>query len=108
MVNRIKELRESKGLQQVGLAIKLNTSQSTISAYELGTRTPDVSMLEQMATYFNVSIDYLVGYSDLKRPINGNKLSVEDMNLLADFERLSKREKEKVHAYIQGLLAADS
>jgi len=104
-MNRIKELREAKGLQQAGLAIKLNTSQSTVSAYELGGRTPDVDMLVRMATFFNVSIDYLVGYSDIKRPISSNKLSAQDINLLADFESLTKSQREKVYAFIQGLLA---
>lgn len=104
-MNRIKDLREEKGLQQTGLAIRLNTSQSTISAYELGTRTPDVNMLIQMAEYFDVSIDYLVGYSDVKKPIDANTLSTDDMNLLADFGKLNQHQKEKVHSFIQGLLS---
>lgn len=104
-MKRLKELRIAKGLQQIGLAMKLNTSQATISAYELGTRVPDVKILVQMAEFFDVSIDYLVGYSDIKKPIDTGKMSVDDMNLLVDFSKLNRRQKEKVHAFIQGMLS---
>jgi transcriptional regulator with XRE-family HTH domain len=106
-MNRIKELREGKGLQQSGLAMKLNTSQSSISAYELGTRSPDVNMLWQMALLFHVSIDYLLGFSEIKKPLGAETISVEDMNLLADFGKLTKHQKEKVQSFICGLLSAN-
>ena len=42
---RLKELREQRRLNQEGLALKLNVSQSTISAYEVGERAPDFDTL---------------------------------------------------------------
>ena len=64
---RLKELREERRLSQDGLALKLNVSQSTISAYEVGDRTPDLETLIAIAQFFGVSLDYLAGQSDLKQ-----------------------------------------
>ena len=62
-MERVKRLRELKRLNQHGLALKLNVSQSTISYYETGVRKPDLDFLIQPADYFDVSIDYLVDFS---------------------------------------------
>lgn len=59
--NRLRELRMSKGLSQGDLANKLGVSKSRISMYEVGSRQPDFEMLERIADYFNVDIDYLLG-----------------------------------------------
>lgn len=63
---RLKELREQLNISQTQLANDLNLSRSTISSYELNKRQPDFEILEQLADYFNVSIDYLLGRSNLK------------------------------------------
>ena len=57
---RLKEIRKSKGISQIKLAIDLNTNQNTISRYETGEREPGINELIKIADYFNVSIDYLV------------------------------------------------
>ncbi|HAQ51940.1 MAG TPA: XRE family transcriptional regulator [Lachnospiraceae bacterium] len=61
---RLKELRKKKGLSQVRLAIDLCIPQNSISRFENGVRMPDYFTLIQIADYFNVSIDYLVGRSN--------------------------------------------
>ena len=58
---RLKELRKSRGISQLKLAMDLNTNQNTISRYETGAREPGISDLIKLADYFDVSIDYLVG-----------------------------------------------
>ncbi|MBQ9976146.1 MAG: helix-turn-helix transcriptional regulator [Clostridia bacterium] len=57
---RLKEIRKSRGLSQLKLAIDLNTTQNTISRYETGEREPGITELIKIADYFNVSIDYLL------------------------------------------------
>ena len=57
---RLKELRKSRGISQIKLAIDLNTNQNTISRYETGEREPGINELIKIADYFNVSIDYLL------------------------------------------------
>ncbi len=57
---RLKEIRKSRGISQVRLAIDLNTNQNTISRYETGDREPGINELIQIADYFNISVDYLL------------------------------------------------
>ena len=59
-----KALRMASGLTQQELADKLKISRSTIGMYETGAREPDYDTLEQIADFFNVDIDYLLGRSD--------------------------------------------
>ena len=61
---RLKELRKSRRISQIKLAIDLNTSQNTISRYETGEREPGLNELIKIADYFNVSIDYLLNRTD--------------------------------------------
>jgi transcriptional regulator with XRE-family HTH domain len=65
-IDRIRALREDKDLTQTDVANLLNIGQKTYSDYELGkTRIPLDSMLV-LAKYYNVSMDYLSGASDIK------------------------------------------
>ena len=64
VVMRLKELRKSKKMSQIKLAIELHTSQNTISRYETGEREPGIRELIEIADYFNVSIDYLLERTD--------------------------------------------
>lgn len=61
---RLKELRESRGISQVRLAIELNLNQNSISRYESGAREADYATLIAIADYFNVSLDYLLGRTE--------------------------------------------
>lgn len=65
-IERIRALREDKDLTQTDVATLLKIGQKTYSDYELGkTRIPLDSMLV-LAKYYNVSMDYLSGASDIK------------------------------------------
>ena len=57
---RLKEIRNSKGISQLKMAMDLNTNQNTISRYETGEREPGINELIKIADYFNVSVDYLL------------------------------------------------
>ncbi len=61
---RLKELRKSKDISQVKLAMELHTTQNTISRYETGEREPGIAELIQLADFFGVSIDYLLELTD--------------------------------------------
>lgn len=61
----IKELREQKNISQKELASELKVSQRVISYWEHGDSEPDLEALCRVADYFDVTIDYLVGRSDL-------------------------------------------
>ncbi len=61
---RLKELREDKGISQKELANTLNLRQQSISMWENGSRQPNYDMLETLCKYFEVTADYLLGLSD--------------------------------------------
>lgn len=65
---RLKGLREESNLERDELANILNLSYSTISKYETGVRTPDDEIKKKIAEYFNVSLDYLMGASNVRNP----------------------------------------
>ncbi len=70
-LDRIRALREDKDLTQTDVANLLKIGQKTYSDYELGrTRIPLDSMLV-LAKYYNVSMDYLSGTSDVKTAYPG-------------------------------------
>ena len=64
---RLKEIRESKGLTMVDLSRRMGSiSQSALSHYEAGTRKPGLEILMELAYFFNCSMDYLAGKTDNK------------------------------------------
>lgn len=64
--DRLKKLRGKKTLQEVADAIGL--TRVAMGYYEKGERKPDVEMLYKIASYYQVSADYLIGLSDVKTP----------------------------------------
>lgn len=60
---RIRILREGKGLSQNDLAVKLGLSRSSISMYEAGERVPSTYVFQSMADLFEVDLDYVMGRS---------------------------------------------
>lgn len=56
----LKQIRKTKNLNQLKVALDLNISREALSHYENGKREPSLSMLIKMSEYFNVSIDYLI------------------------------------------------
>lgn len=64
MNNNLRKLRIEKGKSQEQMAKIANISQSNYSKYELNKTQMPYSIIEQLADYFNVSIDYLLGKSE--------------------------------------------
>lgn len=67
---RMKLLRSQRGLGQKELAATLNCSVSAISAYEHGRNEPELDMLIGISRHYNVSVDYLLGITDLPDPVD--------------------------------------
>lgn len=66
--NRLRDLREDKDLKQKDLAEYLKIHQTTYSDYELGTLNIPVSALHSLADYYDISVDYLLGRTNVKTP----------------------------------------
>lgn len=60
-MNRIKALRNKKGIKQIELAAAVNVSQAALSGYETGKYEADLETYKRIASYFGVSLGYLLG-----------------------------------------------
>ena len=66
--DRLRELRTSKAISAIDLAQMLNKSESAIRMWESGRANPKTKTLWQMADIFNVSVDYMIGRTNIKSP----------------------------------------
>ena len=67
-VERLKLLRKARCVSQAEFAKELNVAQSTVGMWETGKREPDFKTLCRIASFFDVTSDYLLGLSDTPRP----------------------------------------
>ncbi|MBE6537821.1 MAG: helix-turn-helix transcriptional regulator [Ruminococcaceae bacterium] len=67
MYKRIRDLREDKDLTQKEMAKILNCSQQVYSNYELGQRDIPTDVLIKLSKYYKVSVDYILGISDIPK-----------------------------------------
>lgn len=103
-MNRIRILREERGISQQRLAAELNVTQAMISKYELDISEPDINTIRCIAKFFGVSSDYLLEMSDDKISVSSFGLSDAEKEILFGFKRLDTIQKAKLQAYLQGLL----
>lgn len=65
-MNRLKQLREEKGLLQSDIAKIIGTTPQAVGLYEKGKRDMGTETLVLLSDFFNVSIDYFLGKSDVR------------------------------------------
>ena len=70
--SRLRNLRTDKDLLQIDVAMKTGIDQKTLSNYETGKTLPDADSLIKLADFYGVSIDYLVGRTDINIFSNQN------------------------------------
>lgn len=66
--NRLREIRESKGLTSTQLGAVLGVEEGTIKSWEMGRTFPKIPMLVNIADYFQIDLNYLCG-----RELAGNQ-----------------------------------
>lgn len=97
---RLKLARTKSGLTQKEVAQKLNISYTKYNHYETGRNEPDLDTIIQLADFFNVTIDFLLG-NDIK--INDNaatpSISEEDLALLGEIKTLSPEERKGLELF---------
>lgn len=80
---RLRKLRKQKGMTQSELAKIADVSTSSIGMYEQGRRLPELLTLKKIASFFNVSIDYLLG-NDTTMPTNDLNRFLLQENVIFD------------------------
>ena len=107
MESRIKSLREKRGLIQELLAAELGITQQILSKYERDISIIKVDVLKRLAGYFNVTTDYLLGLSDVKRDLTGqiriNETIDEYYDLIEVYKKLDKYDQEMIWTMIQAV-----
>lgn len=81
---RIAQLRKSRSMSQFQLAKTLNIATSTLGMYETNRRKPNMEMLEKLADFFGVSVDYLLGRPE--KNDNNNTADLADDDTIFTFE----------------------
>lgn len=114
MKNRVKELRDAKHLTQTGLALKVGSTQQTISKIEREIGVPKLDLALIMADFFNVTLEYLFCLSDkkhkLEHQIEIDKTIEEFYDFFVDYQDLNSENKEtlscgsRVHIVLKGKL----
>lgn len=83
----LRKLREDAGISQATLAKSLNISKSTIGLYETGDTLPDAKTLYNIANYFGVSSDFILGLSLAKSTDPDIKATCKTLGLSEDVVR---------------------
>ncbi|MGN0327248.1 MAG: helix-turn-helix transcriptional regulator [Lachnospiraceae bacterium] len=110
-------LRSERELTQRDLASLLNVSNGAVGMWETGKRQPDLNMILNIAKFFDVSVDYLLGIehskeiNNLNFQIDGRQLSPDEESLLQAFNQCSEECRQYLIAKaqvlaIEGLSAA--
>lgn len=90
---RMKALRKEKDITLEELSEILGTTKATLSRYENNLRIPNVDFIDELANFFNVSTDYLLGRTDIKNQSEKISNAVEDDPELIEFwNELKERE----------------
>ncbi len=107
---RLRVLRRARHLTQDEVAEQLHVHRTTYTKYESGAAAPEQHRLLQLAEFFHVSVDFLLGNSDM--PVRHaletslhdgtfQALDLREQQLLAAFRRLSPAEQEKLLRELQ-------
>ncbi len=106
--NILAKLRKERGLNQRDFAESLGVSNGAVAMWETNKRQPDLEMLLKIARYYCVSIDYLLGNSQLTDKCTTFSIPAEDDRLLKYFhkineaETLSEAERETITKFFPG------
>lgn len=110
MVKNLRLLREEKGYSQQKLAEMINISQQAIFKYEKTDNEPDISTLIRLAEIFGVSVDYLIGNTDIREPLNmqlSDNLSEQELTHLRQWRTLPHNIKSSLDVLISSIHTPD-
>ena len=110
MESRIKQLRKKRGITQQRLASELGITQQMLSKYEKDVSLIKIDVLKRIVVYFNVTTDYLLGISDVKRDLQKqlkmNETLDEYYDLIEVYKELDQYNQEMIWSIIQDVKRA--
>lgn len=102
---RLKELRKEAGLTQKEFAQRFGAAQNTVSRWEAGTRGIDTDTLADIANFFGVTTDYLLGISSDKKDRPAEDLSEAKRALIDLIDSLSDEQVARLYEIAKAALA---
>lgn len=108
-MERLKLLRKQHNLTQQQLADILHVSQQSIHKYEHDITTPDLDTLKNMANYFNTSVDYILGVTDIPHkiePVTNTMLNQAELELVETYRTVSTTQRDLLESLISEFLKA--
>lgn len=108
LADRLKNLRYEKGLSQYELADKLGVSRGLIGNYEQGRREPDYNTLILFANFYDVSLDYLLGITDIRKRVLHQETEDTYKKMFREITDLSPKSQEELEHYIELLRIRDT
>ena len=108
MIKNLKLLREERGISQQSLAKALIMTQQNIHKYEKGLSEPDITTLVKLSEYFDVSIDYLVGVSEIRERLTASEhmtLSEEENDHIRLFRKLPHDLQKSINDLMENIIA---
>lgn len=103
-MNRLRQLREERGLTQAQLGSQLNVQGAAISKYELGAVSLTDDLISRLCVFFDCSSDYLLGLSNVRGGSGEIKLPLTPQEMLInELSELSLDELKDLRSYIRFL-----
>ena len=99
---RIKELRKSKKMSQSELGKFIGVSQTTVTAWENGRAEPSSSYVAKLATFFNVSTDYLLGRYPREDDLKTADLADDDTIFTFEGKPIPEQDLEYMKRLLRG------
>lgn len=105
MGNRIRELRKERNLKQIDLARELGIRQGTLSTWETGRYEPDNEMLQKIAEYFQVPVDYVLGRSSVRELPETQVDILQMIRLVRTVERMTPNQFDEALNHAKSILS---
>lgn len=94
LAQKLREFRKKQGLTQEQLAEAMGVTVGAVSKWESGASTPDVSLILELADFFETSVDVLLGYTQQSASLEGSVCRLRDLRIQKDYA-VAFREAEK-------------
>ena len=101
---RLKALRKEIGMTQIELGEKLNYGSTAIANYEAGRNQPSIPDLMKIASIFDVSMDYLLCVSDIRRPYEVSEETMALHKFHQYYTQLNEESKKELLTYMRYLV----
>lgn len=100
LADRLKKIRKNNNLTQAELGKILGVGKTTISMYENGNSTPNDEIKLKIAEHFNISLDYLLGKTDIKNYIDDPNITIA-LHSDTDYDDLPKEAIDEINNFIK-------